>query len=94
MNAIYPNSPGYRVPGTSEDAAHAIASHAAAIKARVLSELRKAPGTPDEIAGRLNESILAVRPRLSELKARGKIEETGIRRKNASGMSAAELRAV
>jgi predicted ArsR family transcriptional regulator len=90
----YPHSPGFKTHGTSEDAARAIAPSAAVIKERVLFELRRGPGTPDEIAERIDASILAVRPRLSELKARGKIEETGIRRKNASGMSAAELRAV
>ena len=92
MTATYPNFPGSKTTGTSEDAAHAIASRAAYISELVLNELRKAPGTPDQIAARLGMSVLAVRPRLSEWKAKGVIEETGVRKKNASGMSAAELR--
>jgi predicted ArsR family transcriptional regulator len=44
--------------------------------------------TADEAASELGESILAIRPRLSELVALGKIEDSGLRRKNASGMTA------
>jgi len=46
------------------------------------------PQTPDEIAARLHLSILAVRPRCSELFRRGKIKDSGLRRKNASGKTA------
>jgi hypothetical protein len=44
--------------------------------------------TADEIAAQLGCSILSVRPRVSELNVGGEIEQTGARRKNASGMTA------
>ena len=44
--------------------------------------------TADEIAVRLGESVLAVRPRVSELFHAGLIEKTGARRFNASGLRA------
>lgn len=48
--------------------------------------------TADEVAQRLNLSVLSVRPRVSELNKFGWIVKTGERRKNASGMSAAVWR--
>ena len=44
--------------------------------------------TADEIAAKLGQSVLAVRPRVSELFHAGLIEKTGERRPNASGLNA------
>jgi predicted ArsR family transcriptional regulator len=44
--------------------------------------------TADEAAAKLDESVLAVRPRVSELFHAGLIEKTGERRLNASGLFA------
>jgi predicted ArsR family transcriptional regulator len=44
--------------------------------------------TADECAKALHESVLAVRPRLSELHTDGFIEDSGQRRPNLSGHSA------
>jgi len=44
--------------------------------------------TTDECAERLGETVLSIRPRFTELAAKGEIEDSGIRRKNASGRSA------
>jgi len=44
--------------------------------------------TADEIAAALDESVLAIRPRVSELFHAGLIEKTGERRPNASGLNA------
>ena len=44
--------------------------------------------TADEIAMKLGESVLAVRPRVSELFHARQIEKTGERRPNASGLNA------
>lgn len=90
---IYPHAPGYKRAGTSSDAAHAVKSKAATLRDEVLRELSRAALTADEVAERLSESVLSVRPRLSELSARGLIEETGQRRRNASGKMAAVWRA-
>lgn len=91
---IYPDVPGYKAPGPSHDAAKIITLPAAKLRDRVL-ECAKAASeglTADEMAQRLNCSILSVRPRVAELHRAGHIEQTGARRKNASGMSASVWR--
>ena len=42
----------------------------------------------DEAATFLGESVLSIRPRFSELATMGEIEDSGTRRKNASGRNA------
>jgi predicted ArsR family transcriptional regulator len=60
------------------------------LRARVLEVLASTPSglTADEIAAKLDESVLAVRPRVSELFHAGLIEKTGERRRNESGLNA------
>ena len=60
------------------------------LRALVLELLAAVPSglTADEIAAKLAESVLAVRPRVSELFHAGVIEKTGERRPNASGLNA------
>jgi predicted ArsR family transcriptional regulator len=60
------------------------------LRARVLEVFALTPSglTADEIAAKLDESVLAVRPRVSELFHAGLIEKTGERRHNASGLPA------
>lgn len=48
--------------------------------------------TADEIAEISGESVLSIRPRVSELKSIGVVADTGTRRKNASGRSATVVR--
>lgn len=93
--APYPKSPGYKEPTTSRDAARKFRSHATDLRAQVLTAIIEAPNglTADEVAEQLQQSVLAIRPRVSELKEQGRIERIpGARRKNASGMSAAVWR--
>jgi predicted ArsR family transcriptional regulator len=87
---IYPDSPGFKVSGPSQDAAKSVAGSAAKLRASVLAAIAECPGgaTADEIAAQLNMSVLSVRPRVSELNRNGEIEQTGARRRNASGMTA------
>lgn len=89
--APYPESPGFKEPTTSQDAAIKIKSHAETLRAKVLAAIEAAPTglTPDQAAELLGETVLAVRPRVTELKRQGKIEKSGERRKNVSGMGAA-----
>lgn len=87
----YPDTPGYKAPGTSKDAARATTGRAETLRQRVLEAIEKAGNrglTPDEAAAALGETVLAVRPRFSELKALDKIYQTGARRANASGLKA------
>jgi len=87
---IYPDAPGFKVSGPSQDAAKSVASTATKLRAAVLAQIATCPGgaKADEIAGQLNLSVLSVRPRVSELNHNGQIEQTGGRRRNASGMTA------
>lgn len=85
---LYPARPGYKVDGASKDAAKSIAPRAPTIADRVLKSLRASSKTADEIAADIDESILATRPRLSELRKKGIIERTGERRRNESGATA------
>jgi hypothetical protein len=82
----YPTSPGFKEHTTSLEAAAAVASKAAAMREKVLSVFQTgARLTADEVASRLKESVLSIRPRVSELYADGKIVRTGGCRKNRSG---------
>jgi transcription initiation factor IIE alpha subunit len=87
---VYPDVPGFKAPGPSEDAANIVRGSAAKLRGLVLGRIRECPNgaTADEIAEHLNLSVLSVRPRVSELKRTGKIKQTGARRKNESGMTA------
>jgi predicted ArsR family transcriptional regulator len=91
----YPTMPGAKIrSGPSAEAARKIASSASRLRSLVLNELvSRGPGTADEIATRLERSALAIRPRISELRAAGLIEDAGHRRKNRSGLSASVWRA-
>lgn len=86
----YPATPGFKRRGTSSDAAPAI-SRAATLRALVLKEIKKAGKrglTADEVAGKIGESVLSIRPRVSELFRQNKVAESGERRANASGARA------
>lgn len=84
-----PLANGYKVNGTSHDAAP---SHgrAASCQARILELLEKKVlnATADEIAEYLDENILTVRPRVSELHKMKLIRRCGERRTNNSGRMA------
>jgi DNA-binding IclR family transcriptional regulator len=89
MNS-YPIEPGHKVVGPSEEAAKAISGIASTLRDQVRRIIATNPGglTADEIAHKLNRSILSVRPRVSELRRLGEIKQSGSRGKNESGMSA------
>ncbi len=86
----YPDSPGFKAAGPSEQAAKAIAGPAKTLRDKVLQTIAAAPHglTADEVAGKLNKSILSVRPRVSELRRQGEIRQSSHRGRNDSGLSA------
>lgn len=93
----YPDSPGWTEPTTSREAATKIKPAMKTLYADILREIDLAGDrglTTDEAADKLDQNILLIRPRFSELGPRhqGKIEKTGERRKNESGLSAAAWR--
>lgn len=75
----YPNGPGFKARDTSRAAAEAMAPQVKSLRARVFDELKKAPGTPEQIAHRLKVPLMNVRPRCSELAAKGLIVDSKVR---------------
>lgn len=90
----YPHTPGYKTGGPSIDAAQKIAPRAETLRDRALEVIRKHPSTADEVASILGETVLATRPRITELSKTNKIIKTGERRANASGIKATVWKAV
>jgi hypothetical protein len=88
----YPDQPGYKISGTSQEVAQAMQGKAPILSAKVLQVLQCYELTTDECADVLNESVLSIRPRFSELQQQGRIEKTNERRRNASGHSASVWR--
>jgi hypothetical protein len=89
--ARYPRRAGYKEATTSKDAADRIErpGRAASLRAAVLGAFELGwTGTADELAHRLGESVLSIRPRVTELHRQGLLSPTTERRKNASGASA------
>jgi predicted ArsR family transcriptional regulator len=85
----YPNAPGYRQTETSKAAAESMKADAGLIRSAVVAALqRHGPMTADQCAVALTLDKLSVRPRLSELRELGRVEDSGERRSNASGRSA------
>jgi len=83
----YPETPGYKENTTSKDVAMSIKENANSIRRKVLFVLKNKGtygATTDEVASLLNISILSVRPRFSELRKSGFIEDSKERRMNES----------
>ncbi|MAG24655.1 hypothetical protein CMI47_03660 [Candidatus Pacearchaeota archaeon] len=88
----YPDSPGAYDVDTSIAAAESVADMAPTLRRKALEVIAAGGGaTADEVAAQLGVSVLAMRPRITELKQQHLIRDTGIRRRNASGRSAAVL---
>ncbi len=80
---IYPNIPHPGVTDTSREAAEHI--DAKTWMNRVLNAVRERPSTMSEVAEAYGVSVLTTRPRSSQLKALGFIQDSGLRRKNKYG---------
>lgn len=91
----YPRAPGAKGTDTSREAARKMGIRCCQLQQDVLVALREAGPfglTAHEVAAKLGKDKMAISPRISELRALGKIVQTEERRKNASGMSAAVWR--
>lgn len=83
----YPTEPGWKAPGTSQEAAATV--DAQTLRSLVLEALRQHGAmTADACAAWLGRSVLSIRPRFSELRAMGRIVNTGRLGTNASGRMA------
>ena len=88
LELTYPNAPGAKVPGTSQQAAESMKPTAATLRIQCMLFIDIKPMTADECAELMGASVLTIRPRISELNKLGKIIDTGIRRPNKSGRNA------
>lgn len=87
----YSAGPGHRGIDTSIAAADAIASGAVVLRDKVLATVSAAGPvgvTVVEMAIRQGLDRMGIQPRFSELRAMGRIADSGLRRKNPSGVSA------
>lgn len=89
FSSRYPASPGFKEPDTSRKAAASMAPTASLLRGQCLAALREyGPLTADECAAILERTVLAIRPRFTEMLERGQIVDSGERRKNASNRNA------
>jgi len=87
----YPDAPAFRNTDTSREAAESVAPKLGRLQRLVLEAIksRGAHGlTADECAETLGLDRYSVQPRTSELRLKGKIADSGKRRRNATGKSA------
>jgi hypothetical protein len=84
----YPHEPGWKEGDTSREAAESMSLRAVALRKQSYDFIRAYPDhTADEIAFALDESILTIRPRISELRKMQFVRNHG-RGKNRSGKAA------
>lgn len=84
----YPDHPGFKEGDTSREAAEAMLGRAITLRGLVFEYINRHPGrTADEIAADLGESVLTIRPRISELRKKERIVADG-RGVNRSGKAA------
>lgn len=88
MGESYPHEPGWKARDTARQAAEGVAPKAKPLRVRVLEELQRGEGTPEQIADRIGAPLMNTRPRLSELAAQGLIEDSGKRGRAAGGRRA------
>lgn len=85
LRLIYPDAPGFKRGETSFAASIYARDKAAFLQPKILKLLAVEPMTADELAEALGETILNVRPRCSELRAKKQIVDSGDRRQNVAG---------
>jgi hypothetical protein len=84
----YPEAPGARHTDTSKAAAISMSDVASSLRGQCLAALKTRQLTADEIAEAVGASVLAIRPRVTELRMQGLVFDSGHRRPNASGRKA------
>ena len=87
----YPDAPGLRSVETSVAAAEALVPKLGRLQEltkAAIAEAGLAGLTADELAARLGLDRWSVQPRTSELRRKGLIRDSGLRRPNLSGRSA------
>jgi hypothetical protein len=88
---VYPDAPGHRDVDTSIAAANALAPKLGRLQRMAEAAIREAGLyglTADELAARLDMDRWSIQPRTSELRRKGLIRDSGLRRPNATGKQA------
>lgn len=89
MDAMTPRDQPSLFDPPRRAARESMTERAPRLRLAVLAALeRRGPSTADEIAAAIGETVLATRPRVTELQQDGKFFDTGLRRNNASGRAA------
>lgn len=91
MTDRYPDFPGFKATDTSQEAAEAISEHLGRLQAMTFATVLNAGSnglTAHEACDALAMDRVAIQPRLSELRRKGRILDSGQRRRNASGKRA------
>lgn len=89
--SIYPDAPGHRHVDTSIAAADDLAPKLGRLQRMARTAIRNAGGyglTADELAANLAMDRYSVQPRTTELRRKGLIRDSGLRRPNATGKMA------
>ena len=87
----YPDAPGHRGVETSIAAAEALAPKLGRLQRMTEATIREASwfgSTADETAARLEMDRWSIQPRISELRRKGLIRDSGRRRRNVTGKAA------
>lgn len=81
----YPHSPGWKAGETAKAAARVMREPAKSLEAWCLSVLKSGPQTPEQVRARIEVEtgrpvlLNSIRPRFSQLKARGLVRDSGAR---------------
>jgi hypothetical protein len=87
----YPDFPGHRGVETSVQAAQDLAPKLGRLQRVAEKAIREAGGaglTADELAARVGLDRWSIQPRTSELRRKGVIRDSGLRRPNGTGKKA------
>jgi hypothetical protein len=87
----YPDAPGHRNVDTSIAVAEALAPKLGRLQRMTEAAIREASWfgcTADETAARLEMDRWSIQPRISELRRKGIIRDSGRRRRNVTGKAA------
>lgn len=88
---VYPDAPGHRGVETSIAAAADIAPKLGRLQRLAEDAIRRAAYrglTADELAAHLNLDRWSIQPRTTELKRKGLVVDSGMRRRNCTGKAA------
>ena len=87
----YPDAPGYKIAGPSQEVAESMASKAAVWRQKVHALLLAEELTAHEVAARFGVPNTTTHPRISELRNQGLVADTGKRRPNLGSKKSATV---